>query len=409
MNLAVHKTREQNNMKQRILIIDDSDFTAILLEGLLGDDYEVEYCTDGESGVAAAVKSPPNLILMDVEMPGMDGYEACRLLRRTPATERLPIIFISAHTEAADRLAGYEAGGEDYITKPFDAAELSRKIEVVLRSHQHNQALAAQLDEATSTARAAISNVGDVGIIMRFLSELVACLDTNTMADCLLRTMDRFGLDASFQIRLGGESLSRSRQGVCSPLEESVLKNMETCARIVDLGARTAVNFPRISIIVKAMPVDNPDLYGRIKDNLATIADAADVHLQSLQLVRSAITRGDTLLALFRKSMDKLREIEGNYRVQRSASSQILNSLVMEIERSFVSLGLTEDQEKHLQTMVRDAIEQAQSLYDQEIEVDETMRALTQDLDAVLRDEIVIRPATEASAVTQAQDSVTLF
>lgn len=387
-------------MTPRILIVDDNDFGAIYLEGLIGDKFKLEHCLHGEDGVKAAMANPPSLILMDVEMPGMDGYTACRLLKQAPATREVPIIFVSARIETADRLAGYEAGGDDYITKPFDPDELTRKVDVLLRNIRHKQELQQQMQWATNTAMTAMSSVGDSGVIMRFLRELMSCLDFSSVADCILRTMDDFGLDTSLQLRDGEQRLSRSKDGDCSPLEESVLNNMASCARIVDLSSRSAFNYPRATIIVRSMPKDNPELYGRIKDNLANVAEAVDVHLAALSRVKLALNRGDKLLALLQRNMGTLREIESRYRVQRAASSQILNALVSDIEASFINLGLTEDQERRLQNRVRDAIEESQNLYAQELEADDTMRNLNEAFDKALQEETALLATIETAAPT---------
>jgi len=396
----------------RILIVDDSDFTAIHLEGLIGGDYRIEHRGDGESGVAAAMTDPPNVILMDVEMPGMDGYTACRLLKKAPVTQDVPVVFLSSHAETADRLAGYEAGGEDYITKPFDPDELSRKVGVVLRNHRKRRELVQNVNVATRTAMTAMSSVGDIGIIMRFLGEMVGCLDFPSVADCIMGAMRGFGLDVAMQLRDEDESLSLSGEGICSALEESVLHNMASCARIVDLGSRSAFNYPRVTIIVKDMPRDNPEHYGRIKDNLATLTESVDVHLRSLSRVKSALRRGDTMLALLQRSMTTLKDIETRYRTQRAASSQILNALAFEIEDSFISLGLTEGQERRLQNTLRTAIDQAQAIYDEEVESDRLMRNFSQDLEAVLEKEAAAAapaPATSAAPNAAPESSIELF
>lgn len=397
-------------MKSRILIVDDSDFSAIHLEGLIGDRYRIEHCPDGGAGVASALARPPALILMDVEMPGMDGYTACRQLKENPATRDIPVIFVSARVEPADRLAGYEVGGDDYVTKPFAPDELIRKIDLLLRNAQRNRELQAQMQWATNTAMTAMSSVGDSGIVMRFLREMVGCLDFRAVADCVMRSMDAFGLDTSLQLRSDGERHSCSRDGLCSPLEESVLNNMETCARIVDLGSRSAFNFPRVTIIVKAMPRDNPELYGRIKDNLASIAETVDVHLSALARVNSALQRGDKLFRLLQKNMVTLRNIEARYRVQRAASSQLLNALVSDIEASFVTLGLTEDQERRLQDRIRDALDESQHLLARELEADDTMRGLNDEFNRVLQAEAqAAAPQPRPAPAVPAEADIELF
>lgn len=384
-------------MTPRILIVDDNDFGAIYLEGLIGDRFELAHCLNGEAGVRAALENPPSLILMDVEMPGMDGYTACRLIKQSPATCDVPVIFVSARVETADRLAGYEAGGDDYITKPFDPDELTRKIDVLLRNIRHNHEMQQQMQWATTTAMTAMSSVGDSGIIMRFLRELMGCLDFRSVAECILRTMETFGLDTSLQLRDVDQCYSRGKEGECSPLEVSVLKNMASCARIVDLSSRSAFNYPRVTIIVRSMPKDNPELYGRIKDNLASLAESVDVHLASLARVKLALNRGDKLLSLLQQNMGTLREIESRYRVQRAASSQILNALVSDIEASFINLGLTEGQEARLQNRVRDAIEESQNLYAKELEADDTMRGLNEAFNQALQEETCIQTSIEAT------------
>jgi CheY-like chemotaxis protein len=375
-------------VQETLLLIDDNEFAAIYLEEFFGDKYKLIHCFDGESGFASALKSKPSLILMDVEMPGMNGYDACRLIKKSPATHEIPVIFVSAKIDPADRLAGYEAGGDDYVTKPFMPDVMIRKIEALLRRSQKNRELTEAAQLAQTTAMTAISTVGDVGVIMRFLGELVSCLDFSSVAACVFRTMESFGLDISLQLRQGNDSVSRSSQGICSPLEVSVLTNMATCGRIVDLGRRSAFNFPRASIIVRDMPKENSDLYGRIKDNLATIVESVDAHLQSLELIDGALQRGDTLMRMLQTTVGTLHDIDSRYRKQRVASSQILNTLIHEIEESFVHLGLTEGQEHFLQTTLRNAVDQAQALFDQELEVDNTMKSLNENLDSFLSQEV---------------------
>ena len=111
-------------MNTVIFVIDDDDFTAIHVESIIEDHYQIEHFASAEQGIEAALKSPPSLILMDVSMPVMDGYTACRSLKKNPLTHDIPVIFLSALSEVGDRLAGYDAGGDDYVTKPFNPEEL---------------------------------------------------------------------------------------------------------------------------------------------------------------------------------------------------------------------------------------------------------------------------------------------
>lgn len=116
-----------------ILIVDDHPTNVALLEDILRDDYALATATSGEEALAMAPDWQPALVLMDIMMPGLDGYETCRRMRVHPALRHTKIILVSAKAMLSERLQGYEAGADDYITKPFDEDELLAKVRVYLR------------------------------------------------------------------------------------------------------------------------------------------------------------------------------------------------------------------------------------------------------------------------------------
>ena len=105
--------------RPRLLLVDDVKANLLLLAKVLGQDYECRLATDGASALEQAISDPPDLILLDVMMPGLDGYEVCRRLKADPRTINIPVIFLTHLNEEADEKTGLEAGAIDYITKPF--------------------------------------------------------------------------------------------------------------------------------------------------------------------------------------------------------------------------------------------------------------------------------------------------
>ena len=122
------------NEKASILVVDDDDFMQEMFAEALNKNYRIIQTDSGADSLFLAQKERPDLIILDVEMPGMDGYETCRRLKKIDATADVPVIFVSAHDKIEDRLKGYEAGGEDYIIKPFDPQELETKVAQLLKS-----------------------------------------------------------------------------------------------------------------------------------------------------------------------------------------------------------------------------------------------------------------------------------
>lgn len=106
--------------KESILIVDDTPDNLVLLNNLLKDRYATRIANNGERAIQVASTLPfPDLILLDIMMPGIDGYEVCRRLKSDPATTDIPVIFLTAKTQVEDEQKGFDAGCVDYITKPI--------------------------------------------------------------------------------------------------------------------------------------------------------------------------------------------------------------------------------------------------------------------------------------------------
>ena len=117
--------------KQTVLVVDDDPNIAQLARLYLEKEgYEVSVVTRGDEAVSAFQKNPPSLMLLDIMLPGMDGWQVCRAIRQT---SNIPIIMLSAKDETFDKVLGLELGADDYITKPFEGKELVARVKAVLR------------------------------------------------------------------------------------------------------------------------------------------------------------------------------------------------------------------------------------------------------------------------------------
>jgi len=124
----------------RILAVDDEkNICDLIKRGLVGHD--VITAPDGLSGLEEARRSDPDLILLDVTMPGMTGFEVCRRLRTMPDLMTVPVIFLTARGTLDDKLEGFDAGADDYVPKPFDMRELEMRVQAVLRRAQPHAAV----------------------------------------------------------------------------------------------------------------------------------------------------------------------------------------------------------------------------------------------------------------------------
>jgi DNA-binding response OmpR family regulator len=120
--------------KGKILVVDDEVYIVQILEFSLSriEGYEVITASDGEEALEKVQEGRPDLVVLDVMMPRMDGYEACKRLKAEEATKDIPVILLSAKGRAMDQNRGFEVGADDYITKPFSPRKLIEKINTVL-------------------------------------------------------------------------------------------------------------------------------------------------------------------------------------------------------------------------------------------------------------------------------------
>jgi len=125
--------KNQQHLIHDILIADDTpEHLTVLRQMLAEQNYMVRPALNGEIAIKAANESPPDLILLDIRMPGMDGYEVCQQLKSEKKTRKIPVIFISALNELDDKVKAFSLGGVDYITKPFQTEEVLVRIKTHL-------------------------------------------------------------------------------------------------------------------------------------------------------------------------------------------------------------------------------------------------------------------------------------
>jgi adenylate cyclase len=183
----------------RILIVDDTPANVHILQArLAANGYDIVTATDGEAALAAVRETQPDLILLDVMMPKMDGFEVCRRLRADPSLPFIPIIMVTAKADPKDVVAGLEAGGDEYLTKPVDQPALVARVKSMLRIknlHDTVEALAAERAEWNKTlerrVEEQVAELEQLGRLKRFFSPQLAELIVAGGTDDPLKTHRR--------------------------------------------------------------------------------------------------------------------------------------------------------------------------------------------------------------------------
>lgn len=366
----------------KVLLVDDDHFAAAVVTEILSSDYEVRHFDNGQAALALMAEALPDLMLLDVDMPGMSGYEVCRRLRDDPAIGDLPVIFLSGMVSEEERLAGYEAGGDDYLTKPASAEELRSKIKLELANYAERRRLKKDLSSAFSTAMTAMSTAAEIGAVLQFLRTSFGCPDYAALAREVLNTLGSYGLEASVQVRGQQNTVSLGPNGPCSPLEESVLTTMSTHGRMFEFSSRTSCSYSHISIIVKSDARGDPERHGRMKDNLALLAEGADARVAALDSAAALAKQHTVLKQLTASTRKALQGIDQRYRSQGVKNSQIFDDLQRNFERSMLTIGITVSQEEELAEMLQKAADQARALFEAGLEIGSHMETILKQLES---------------------------
>jgi sigma-B regulation protein RsbU (phosphoserine phosphatase) len=125
----------------RILIVDDVKTNVDILVQALRGEYKLSVALDGAAALRSVEKNPPDLVLLDIVMPGLDGYEVCRQLRASESTRELPVMFLSALEDVKNKTRGFEVGGNDYLTKPFEVLEVQARVRSLLKAKAYADAV----------------------------------------------------------------------------------------------------------------------------------------------------------------------------------------------------------------------------------------------------------------------------
>ena len=214
-------------VKSTILAVDDAPVNLTVIAGTLKDEYEVKLATSGRKALDIAFTQPPDLILLDIMMPEMDGYGVCRRLKSATATSRIPVIFLTAKVEIADEELGFEVGAVDFIHKPISPAILKARVKAQLRLREYEASL---LDHNAWLQSEVERRMGE---LRRLQSASVATMVSlaefrdNETGRHIIRTQKYVELLASELYRLGLYT---------PPLNPALIEQMAEMAPLHDIG-----------------------------------------------------------------------------------------------------------------------------------------------------------------------------
>jgi len=301
-------------MKNKILVVDDDALYRGILTKVFSE-YELSVSSSGKEAIKVASEISPDLIILDIEMEGMDGYEVCTAFRGLKGKSTTPIIFYSGNDSLEYRLKAYDYGGNDYICKMRPHEEIKAKAEAVLHSENEHRAIQIEIGAQKTALLNIQKETSQLFIVSQFTQACQFCGNQETLATVLLNCLRKLDVRAVVLFRDNQDIFSTS--GVVSKLETEILTNSQEFGRIHSFGkGRAILNWSSAALIVKDV--------GDILDTLAHLLGAIDNANRAISIQTSLIEKVIGIEAENRELRRKIKdEVD---RTQKSLKEQLFDS-----------------------------------------------------------------------------------
>ncbi|NIB43454.1 response regulator [Pseudomaricurvus alkylphenolicus] len=367
MNIASAEEQEKNDAPL-IWYFEDDCQTAELIRHYVGSiGYQVIHFSEFDQNMMADLQekglSVPELVLIDINLPGLDGYQVCEMLKQEVLGPSVPFIFVSGLMERDDILKAYEVGACDYLTKPIKLSELSAKIEKCINSGKEISDLKGQLDAARNMAFQAMTTSSELGSILQFHELCMGVSDKETLARHLLEFCETFSLSCSV-LFTGGKTLYFPVSGVKNELERQALELLRAESRIFCWGKRVVFNYQNLSLLVKNMPIEDQVRFGELKDLLCLVLNGVQARLKSMETEGKEEEQRERI----NSAAANLGQLVVNMEERKVDLSSLFNRVISNMENKvagdILQFSLLEREEHIIMNHIQSALREATDIFD---------------------------------------------
>jgi DNA-binding response OmpR family regulator len=351
--LYINEKQVRCRPMERVLIVDDDRFTQNIVQKSLYKYYETRSADNGAIALALAQSWKPNAILLDVEMPGQNGFEVCDVLKRDKLTQNIPVIFLSSRSSLRERMLGFEMGADDYLTKPCSSEVLTAKLKQVISIYRQRNELRQNILNAEQTALEAMATSFELGKAVRFVEKSSSYNTVERLAEALIEVAESLDLNACVRLSSRFSTVMMATGGnSVKPIEQDLMTMLHTDQRFVDFGCRSQINYPGVALLVKNMPLENRARYGRLKDTLPFVLGACDAKLRMLDAEQALSVQNRELSNSVINVQRTLSEVSAILAKNQRAVGAVMSELTTELGVHMNKLGLEGDQEEFINRKV---------------------------------------------------------
>ncbi|OUS25635.1 hypothetical protein A9Q99_20850 [Gammaproteobacteria bacterium 45_16_T64] len=363
--------------KPKVMVVDDDDISQTLIEGILEESFDLTFASSGNECLDKLQSSATEVVLLDVNMPGMNGLEVCRAIRMLEQHQNIPIIFVSASDTKEEIIAGYEAGADDYITKPLHHDALLARVEMnalQARTQAHIQ------NTLTGTSPESINRQFINSPVFQFIDLSSQAATYEDLARAIFEITTHMELSCLIQIVGPYDTCHFSDDGTIKPIEPSIIQQMKSQGRCCSFGQRLIINYPEISLFVRNMPLNDELRNVQIKEALLHVVRLADSRLETIQLKNTLEKDCEGLRQSLRASSETLGFIHQDFCRHTKKVNEVLDSIGTDMLSSLETLHLTCEQEEFITGIVHNKMNNLLQLNNKSLQIEESMLHFIEEL-----------------------------
>jgi len=368
--------------KSTILVIDQDKTVQQHCQETLDGDYDMIYASDYQEGADLAKQISPEVILLGLVKEEDSIKAICQELQSNPSTQSSPIMLLSEIDDFPDKIFSHGLGAYDIILKPLNRQELKAKLKLVHHRKQHEHQLTQEAKFATDTAMSAMAGNSELGQAIRFVERSYMATTHDALATQLMSMMTNLDLHSVLMFSTSTDALYYTNTGEVTPLEKDLITTLhQEPGRFRDFGTRTITKYSRVSLLVKNMPVDNPDRFGRLKDLFPSMLGAADARVKALDTESALLNQTNNTALSFQQIRGTLEDLAGAYANNQQQIMTVMREMLTELDFKIPAMGLDDDQETYLVERIDGAIQEASDLLDQGENLNEAFHHISALLD----------------------------
>jgi len=346
----------------KILLVEDDSTSQLMLKTMLAE-HQLTIVDTGEAGLESVIENLPDMVILDINLPGIDGYVTCRRLRLIEQTKSTPILFLSCYSDLEDRLQAYGAGGNDYVSKPFDINELLSKIAFHSITVDLQQQAAQELNSSHKLLIEVQTSAAKLQSISRFIQATLFCHDIDTLFHHFFKTAKEIGINCILKIESKDGIEIRSTSYEPSVLEKEILEMSRAIERIHSFGNDRAIfRWGHATLLTRKV--------GDMIDTLALFMDALEAGIKAVDSES--------------KLLEQVASLEAQNTKVRKRVTDLFGQMNSELRNAILSLGLVSALDIEDEDRLQELVEAFNARIDTELnqlgQNNQTMKDLISDL-----------------------------